>query len=135
MCCRITVTPFDRNIAEAALRIGQFEQRDHWVWRRMVEGEGYVDVQQGADGELIIMLSPVISAAEHHLNKRVIAGIAFEIASKYAAHVNGEVRQIGRIASCGGQTELIAVYPDEPLRDWHNICPGFRAIMDDTSPL
>lgn len=141
MCCRLTVTPLDPDLARVVLALGEFvpihdqEAKGAMFWARVVECEGGQLVTVNAiladAGNLRLELSPAVSAYEHHAQRRIAAGVYFEIAAKYAEKVGGRIVQLSNVAGCaqGGTTErTLAQYPEMPML-WENVCPGFRAAI------
>ena len=130
MCCRLSIQPLRLNIAESVLTIAQFNQVGT-EWQRAVPEEECVVIAQLdiGEGKLRLMMRPAISGPNHHENRRVSAGIYFEVAAKYAEKVDGIVEQHGLVVPCrtpiGPLTKTIAVYPDRRLA-WDNVCAGFQ---------
>lgn len=141
MCCRLTITPLDPDMARTILALGEFvpshDQNAAGAlhWHRLVECEGGQLVSVNANlsdiGHLHIELAPAVSAYQHHAQRRIAAGVYFEIACKYAEKVDGRIVQLSNVAGCseGLMTErLLAQYPEIPMR-WENVCRGFRAVI------
>lgn len=132
MCCRITISPLNRDLAIAVLTIGRFvkvESGDRWV-RELPEEGTHVAAHFTGD-ELELVIGPAISEAAHHAQKRRAAGVYFEIACKYAEKVGGTITQKANVEGCmeGALTSrVLARYPDEPM-DFEKVCNGFRAAF------
>jgi len=140
VCCRTVVRPLNPELVTATLTIGQFkpvyfspERPDLATrWERAVPEEGAtVSVHVVNDG-IELSISPAISHYEHHMGKRLAAGIYFEIAARYAEKVNGTVIQRATVEGCtSGQTSkelLLATYPTMPL-SFDRICDGFQVTI------
>lgn len=140
MCCRTNVYPLVHDTAYAVLKTGLFVPT-YWLpdspdkpitWERRIPEEGTCVTVSLSDGGLNISISPSVSVFSHHQHKRIAASICFEIAAKYAEHVDGQIIQRGAVAGCRpvGQSGdlLLANYPDEPLL-YEKICGGFRAAI------
>jgi hypothetical protein len=140
VCCRTIVRPLDLNLARAILTIGQFkpvyfapDNPDVAMrWERAVPEEGTVVTVHVIKDALELSLSPAISAFDHHLGKRIAAGIYFEIAARYAEKVGGVVVQRATVEGCTmGETSkelLLASYPEMPL-SFERICAGFQETI------
>ena len=140
ICCRTSVYPLETSLAATILTIGQFSPkasaaREDGVplsWQRYVEEEdAYVTVTLGGD-IFDISISPSISVFEHHLGKRITAGVYFEISARYAEKVGGEIVQRATVVGCkesaGSAGLLIARYPSMPMT-FDRICHGFQAVL------
>lgn len=138
MCCRLHVVPLDITIAETILAVGMFtpsagSNNLHWE-RLILEELVTVSVSLMADGEygkFLLNLSPSISSYDHHKDKRIAAGVYFEIAAKYAEKVGGEIYQTANISGCienGSSTRKLASYPSTPMQ-WNKVCNGFREVI------
>ena len=133
MCCRLRCQPLVPEIAEAVLAIGLFQKSGFGQWKRDVpeeHGAVYAAFETMGDGvkTLTLSISPAVSSDEGHHGKRVLAGIYFEIAAKYAEKVDGRIVQqanIGRCIQDGVNQRVLAEYPDMPM-DWSRICQGFQ---------
>lgn len=135
MCCRTEVFPLDRKVAEIILELGMFEQYAEASWRRRIEEEGTSVVANfnDVDNCLTLILDPAISQPQHHLGHRLVAGVYFEIAAKYAEKVSGEIWQKATVSGCkppnssdGGL--LVASYPSIPMT-FDRVCAGFQAVI------
>lgn len=129
MCCRSEVRPLDRAIAEAILRVGQFEEKTPGYWVRAVPEEG-CSVVVNLGGIFEASIQPSISTYDHHHGKRITGGIYFEICAKYAEKVGGEIIQKATVSGCKPADTpiaslVIAQYPDKPLM-WERVCRGFQ---------
>lgn len=128
MCCKMLVTPVDKELAYALLPTGLFVPFSVNEWRRGVpEENAYVRVSIGEDGVHFSIL-PTITMYAHHHGKRITAGIYFEMAAKYAEKCDGKIIQQSNIAACISDStaeKLLAVYPNYPL-DWNSVCKGFQ---------
>jgi len=139
MCCRLVVTPLDRELAVAILTIGRFEPV-YWLpgadyavrWERQVPEEGAVVTASLTGEALELSIAPAISIFAHHAGRRISAGIYFEIAAKYAEKVGGVILQRATVDGC--RTEglagelLLARYPELPL-SFERVCAGFRSVI------
>ena len=140
MCCRTVVRPLNEQLARATLTIGQFTpvyyspDRPEFAirWERAVPQEGTVVTVHVLKDALELSISPAISAFNHHLGKRIAAGIYFEIAARYAEKVGGVVVQRATVDGCTmGETSkelLLASYPSMPL-SFERICAGFQETI------
>ena len=140
MCCRLSCYPLDVEKAIAILRVGQFKPV-YWQpnnpeyavnWNRAIPEEGTTVTASIAADSLEMNISPAISVYAHHANKRITAGVYFEIAAKYAEQVGVEVIQRATVVGCkdgdSPQGLVIAHYPRIRL-SYERVCPGFRAII------
>jgi hypothetical protein len=135
MCCRLTITPLDLDVAASVLGLGMFTPVEGMTtsWRRAILEEGTL-VQALLVPEsnvLRLELSPSISQYMHHADKRIAGGVYFEIAAKYAEKVGGRIVQLSNVSGCveGGVAEhLLAHYPEMPML-WDKVCPGFRETI------
>ena len=135
MCCRLTVTPLDAEVAAAILALGMFTPVEGLpaTWQRSIDEEGTsVRATLAAESNLLrVELSPTVSHYSHHADKRIAGGVYFEIAAKYAEKVGGRITQLSNVAGCteGGVAEhVLAHYPETPLL-WEMVCPGFRETI------
>ena len=136
MCCRLTISPLDKVIAETVLRVGMFTPMHSYpgYWRRDIKEEGTsVEASFNEEASLILRLDPTVSVYSHHAGKRIAAGVYFEIAAKYAEKVGGTIIQRANVVGCkeegAGVADLVlAQYPNLPLQ-WGSICNGFREVL------
>lgn len=132
MCCRTRCVPYDPQITEAILRVGQFEGDNRSGWyRRVPEEEASVLVHCNEDG-VIFSLAPAVSSMGGHEHKRIAASIMYEMAARYAEKVNGIVTQEGiNVTECrheGLSVRTLAVYPESRLA-FELLCQGFRSVF------
>jgi len=140
ICCRTSVYPLDTSLAASILTIGQFTPKAYAVeeagiplsWQRYVEEEdAFVAVTLGG-GVFDISISPSISTYEHHLGKRVTAGVYFEISARYAEKVAGEIVQRATVMGCKESASsnglLVARYPSMPMT-FERVCHGFQSVL------
>lgn len=140
ICCRTSVYPLETSLAASILTIGQFspkasaaiEQGIPLSWQRYIEEENAFVTVTLAGGVFDISISPSISAFEHHLGKRITAGVYFEISARYAEKVGGEIVQRATVIGCKDDASsaglLIARYPSMPMT-FDRICHGFQAVL------
>jgi hypothetical protein len=140
MCCRTVVRPLNQQLARATLTIGQFkpvyfapDNPDFAMrWERAVPEEGTVVTVHVIKDALELSISPAISTFNHHLGKRIAAGIYFEIAARYAEKVGGVVVQRATVEGCtmgeSSKELLLASYPSMPL-SFDRICAGFQETI------
>jgi hypothetical protein len=121
------------------LTIGRFNPKDGallesgipMTWQRAIEEEGTFVTVSLAGGVFDLTISPSISSFDHHLGKRITAGVYFEISAKYAEKIGGEVVQRATVAGCraeDGAGLIIARYPSMPL-SFERICHGFQHVL------
>lgn len=139
MCCRLTVSPLDPEVAAAVLAVGLFVPVDGvtGTWRRLIPEEGTTvnAIFVPESRVLRIELTPSVSQYAHHAEKRIASGVYFEIAAKYAEKVGGTIKQLSNVTGCteGGVSEhVLAQYPASPLC-WEQVCPGFRETILGTT--
>jgi len=137
MCCRLTCEPLLPEIAQSVLMIGQFkplnDTANDTAWERQVAGEATTVRAVLSGNTLELSITPAISMAIHHAEKRLAAGIYFEIAARYAEKVGGTIRQRATVPGCtdAGKELLVASYPSQPMT-FDRVCAGFRsAIMGE----
>ena len=138
MCCRISCTPLDAEIAVTILAAGLFlpsssDLKTAISWERRIPEEHAAVVAhlQPSENRLDLSITPAISIPDHHIGKRVTAGVYFEIAAKYCEKVNGTMAQLSPVGGCqvsGNQPIVLAAYPERPLL-WQNVCAGFQAVI------
>lgn len=140
MCCRTVVRPLDPELVRATLTIGQFkpvyfapEQPDlARRWERDVPQEDATVTVHVVNDGIELSISPAISHYDHHMGKRIAAGIYFEIAARYAEKVGGTVIQRATVEGCtsgqGSKELLLASYPTMPL-SFERICDGFQVAI------
>jgi hypothetical protein len=140
ICCRTSVYPLETSLAASILTIGQFSPKsssseEHGVplsWQRYIEEEDAIVSVSLAGGVFDVSISPSISAFEHHLGKRVTAGVYFEIAARYAEKVAGEILQRATVMGCKESASsaglVIARYPSMPMT-FDRICHGFQTVL------
>lgn len=151
MCCTTQVYPLDKKLAVPILIIGQFlpifwdttrDVRDliemdaqdvPASWVREIPEEGCRVTVNLVSNKFEAKISPAISAADHHIGKRITAGVYFEIAAKYAEKIDGEIKQLSTVTLCrppeGSESSLLlAHYPELPM-DFSRICVGFQSVM------
>lgn len=139
MCCRLTISPLNIEMANAILLLGEFVQTGLLEYHRDVRLDEYnlhrvIARLEEQNNTLRLELSPTISLYPQHMVHRIDAGVYFEIAAKYAEKVNGHIVQLSNVAGCNNGTSerLLAYYPTQPLM-WDQVCPGFQeAIMGHT---
>ncbi len=133
MCCRLTITPCDPDIARTILLVGMFTpvfEGGNEFGRSIPEEGTRVTATIQADA-LHLQINPTISMMSHHSDKRIAASVYFEIAARYAEKVDGTVTQLSNIGACiadGVSQKVLAQYPDHPL-DWSRICVGFAEVL------
>jgi len=140
ICCRTSVYPLETSLAATILTIGQFRPKTTSAeeagiplsWQRYIEEEDAVVTVSLAGGVFDISISPSISAFEHHLGKRITAGVYFEISARYAEKVGGEIVQRATVIGCKESASsaglVIARYPSMPMT-FDRICHGFQAVL------
>ena len=140
MCCRTVIRPLNPELARATLTIGQFQpvyyspDRPDLAtrWERQVPEEGATVTAHVVNDGIELSISPAISHYEHHMGKRLAAGIYFEIAARYAEKVGGTVVQRATVEGCtsgqGSKELLLAAYPTMPL-NFERVCNGFQASI------
>ena len=140
ICCRTSVYPLETSLAATILTIGQFSPKPASAeeagiplsWQRYVEEEDAIVSVSLAGGVFDISISPSISAYEHHLGKRITAGVYFEISARYAEKVGGEILQRATVIGCKENASsaglVIARYPSMPMT-FDRICHGFQAVL------
>jgi hypothetical protein len=140
VCCRTVVRPLNPELVRATLTIGQFKpvyfapDRPDLAtrWEREVPEEGATVTAHVVNDGIELSISPAISHYDHHMGKRLAAGIYFEIAARYADKVNGTVVQRATVEGCtsGQNTKelLLASYPTMPL-SFDRVCNGFQASI------
>ncbi len=108
----------------------------NWM-RHVVEDDGREgDVTATITTESFdLNLSPAISTYPQHAGRRRAAGVYFEIATRFAERINGEIRQLSTVVGCktgdAPLALLVARYPDLPI-DFSRICRGFQAELLST---
>jgi hypothetical protein len=139
MCCRTSVYPLETSLAASILRIGHFMPRPGCqeegglplVWVRPIEEEGTVVTVSLSSGVFDLTISPSISSFDHHLGKRITAGVYFEIGAKYAEKVGGEIVQRATVIGCKSSEDsglVVARYPSMPM-SFERICHGFQSVL------
>lgn len=133
MCCRLTITPLDAEIARTVLLVGMFVPvyKDGNEYFRSIPEEGTKVTATILPDALHLQIAPPISMMWHHSNKRLAASVYFEIAAKYAEKVNGKVTQMSNIGACivdGVRAKVLAEYPDFPL-SFERACIGFQEVL------
>lgn len=134
MCCKLTISNLDPDLAEAMLAIGLFLPLDKpLTWRRDLPEEGTSVFASFVLDQLQLQIQPAISNIDHHAEKRIAASVYFEMAAKFAEKVGGTITQRAQVAGCRieGSTNadlIVARYPDQPLMFDH-VCPGFQAVI------
>jgi len=139
MCCKTSVYPLETSLAASILRIGRFTPRPGCqeqdglplTWVRHIEEEGTVVTVSLSSGVFDLTISPSISSFDHHLGKRITAGVYFEIGAKYAEKVAGEIVQRATVVGCkSSETSglVLARYPSMPL-SFDRICHGFQSVL------
>lgn len=131
MCCKTSVQPLDRLIAETILTIGQFT-RTASGWERTIPVEETRVVAHFTTDSLDLSLQPSVSSMEGHHAKRLAAGVMYEIAARYAEKVGGQVVQRGiNVPLCmeaGLPMRVLASYPSQRL-DFGRLCVGFQDVF------
>jgi hypothetical protein len=140
ICCRTTVYPLDMSLAATILTVGQFTPRAGCAekngiplsWQRTIEEENAAVNVVLTDGLFDISISPAISTFDHHLGKRITAGVYFEISARYAEKVDGEILQRATVTGCsryaGNRGLVVAHYPSMPMT-YDRICRGFQSVL------
>jgi hypothetical protein len=140
MCCRTVVRPLNPELVRATLTIGQFrpvyfapDRPDLATrWERDVPEEAATVTVHVVNDGIELSISPAISHYDHHMGKRLAAGIYFEIAARYAEKVGGTVVQRATVEGCtsgqGSKELLLASYPAMPL-SFERICDGFQVAI------
>ncbi len=140
ICCRTSVYPLETSLAATILTIGQFYPKGSppreagvpLTWQRIIPEEGTVVTVSLTDGAFDLTISPSISRFDHHLGKRITAGVYFEISARYAEKVEGEIIQRATVIGCKetdqGSGLIIARYPSMPL-SFDRICHGFQSVL------
>ena len=126
----------NQEVAEAILALGRFtltETQPH-RWERIIPEEAVSVTAYTYGDHLEIALSPSISSLQQHHDKRIAAGVMYEIAAKYAEKVNGQIVQTSiNVPECMSgigmpEQHIIAQYPDQPL-NFERVCPGFQQVL------
>lgn len=120
-------------MAEAVLRLGLFLPDDNGYWRRTIIEEGTTVTGQVIGEVLELTLLPSITVWEHHLQKRLAAGVYFEVAARVAEKCNAEIIQKSNIVGCrvGDGDLVLGRYPSVPFT-FSRVCLGFQeAIMGE----
>ena len=121
-------------IAKAILITGQFICQDQagLSWKRELPEEQTAVIANLTGGEFALSIQPGVSTFAGHANKRLAAGVYFEISAKFAERVQGTITQYSNVGECkgpNGETEhVLAIYPDLPLR-FERCCLGFQAVF------
>lgn len=133
MCCRLEVEPLLLDIAAAQLAIGQFEwEISKGIWRRSIPEENTFVEASFVNQRLHLEIKPSIHSYFQHHDKRITAGVYFEIAARYAQKVNGRIEQLSNVVGCslvGVQRRLLAEYPNSPM-NYNSICNGFAEVFN-----
>lgn len=116
---------------------GLFLPTSETSWERKLEDEGTSVTASIVEGRVSFSIYPSISMYAQHRDKRLAASVLFEVAARYAQHVNGEVVQRGLVGGCrpsGTATGdvVIARYPHVHL-EHAAICTGFQAVLQGRS--
>jgi hypothetical protein len=140
MCCKTSIHPLDQKLAATILTIGQFipasmSSTDLEVprfWKREVPEE-QATVTVALTGDCMeVSIAPSISTFDHHMGKRITAGIYFEIAARYAEKVGGEIIQRATVVGCKDSSQanglLVARYPSMPM-SFEHVCAGFQQVF------
>lgn len=101
-------------------------------WTRQIPEEGTSVVGIINEDNLRLEIAPTVSQYIHHAEKRIAAGVYFEIAAKYAEKCDGQIKQLSNVQGCteGGVAEhVLAVYPSMPLM-WEQVCKGFQETLN-----
>ena len=137
MCCRLIITPLDREVAIAVLTVGQFKvpnghtSTSMYYERKLLHEGTTVTASLNDPTRLELSISPSVSVYAHHEHKRDAAGVYLEIAARYAQKVNGTITQLSNIEGCiddGIRSKVLAVYPEMPM-SFNAICRGFQALF------
>lgn len=131
MCCRLSVSNCDPEIARTVLLVGMFVPRSETVYERDIPEEGTKVTAIINPESLSLSISPTVTNMAEHSHKRLAASVYFEIAARVAEKVDGTITQhsnIGRCVEDGVTNKVLAEYPKHPL-DWQRICVGFQEIM------
>jgi hypothetical protein len=140
MCCKTSVHPLDSELAATILTIGQFVPASipsdglevPRFWKRDIPEENATVNVSLTGGCFEISIAPSISNFDHHLGKRITAGVYFEISAKYAEKVGGEIIQRATVVGCKlsdqGTGLVIARYPSMPM-SFERVCAGFQQVL------
>jgi hypothetical protein len=129
----------DTRLAATILTIGQFHPKQGCIeeegvplsWARHIGEEGTLVTVSLSGGVFDLTISPSISSFDHHMGKRITAGVYFEIGARYAEKVGGEIVQRATVVGCktvDGSGLIIARYPSMPLA-FDRICQGFQSVL------
>jgi hypothetical protein len=127
------------SLAASILSVGQFQPKPGCIkergvplsWSRAIPEEGTIVIVSLSGGIFDLTISPSISSFDHHVGKRITAGVYFEIGARYAEKVQGEMVQRATVVGCknvDGSGLVIARYPSMPL-SFDRICNGFQAVL------
>lgn len=127
MCCRTTLSPVQRDIAEALLRIGLWEPlpgTDRWA--RQFGDEGSV-IASFEGATVVLSLSVSISNLEHHAMRRNAGAALFEIAARIAERCGSKVTQHSNVGQCveDGASSRVLAEPGHRMT-FDNLCLGFK---------
>ncbi len=146
MCCQMSVTPLDVDIACALLAVGQFEPINRvqsgnmLYWKRELGRDEHqrvmavkATIERNPDGTglLRLYIEPSITSYEQHAGRRLQAATALEIAARYAEKVAGEITELANVTGCsdnGVRAHKLAAYPEIPLQ-YNNLCAGYRELF------
>lgn len=126
----MTAQPLDKLLAEMLLTLGMFVKQGDGIWTRQVD-DGAVKAWFENDEVLKLNITPNITQPIHHEQRRIAAGVYFEIACKYAEKAEAKLTQHSNITGCieqGSRDKVLAHYPLMPL-DWTKVCNGFQAVL------
>lgn len=141
MCCKTSVYPLNPELAATILTVGQFVpspmaasdgMKVPRFWKREIPEERATVTVSLAGGSFEATIAPSISNFDHHLGKRITAGVYFEIAAKYAEKVNGEIVQRATVVGCKDTAQgtglVLARYPSMPM-NFDRVCAGFQQVL------
>lgn len=132
MCCKTSVSPLIKELAETVLAVGLFTKNAGSGWSREIPEENTRVSAYLSGDALELSLTPSVSSMEGHHHKRIAAGVMYEIAARYAERVDGQIKQTGiNVAECmaeGIPARVIAQYPEKRL-DFDRLCPGWRDVF------
>jgi hypothetical protein len=140
MCCKTSIRPLDSKLAAMILEIGRFQPASMSAadievprfWKREIPEEN-ATVTVSLTGDCMeVSIAPSISNFDHHLGKRITAGVYFEIAAKYAEKIGGEIIQRATVVGCKDNAQsgglLVARYPSMPI-SFDHVCAGFQQVL------
>ena len=144
MCCSCSISPVDRETAEAILALGEFTAMPGYspdaptMWEREVkDDEGFkVTVRARVEGNTLkLSLYPTITQPEHH--RRVSGGVYLEIACRVAEKCGAKIVQSSNVGECienSDRLKLLADYGAGQRLDWAAVCVGYRRAILGNAP-